>query len=384
MSVLVPLDELRTRTSIKWTLYGDDVLPAWVAEMDFALASPIAAALHAAVDRGDIGYRSGAGYAEAVAAYADRTWGWTFDPRRVTIIADVVSGVAEAITYLTEPGSSVVINTPVYPPFFSTVREGAKRGLVEVPHIRHDDGEYTWDLEAMEEAFSRPEVTCYLMCHPHNPTGSVARRADLEAIAAMAERHAVAVVSDEIHGPLAYPDAPHVPYLAVAGDDANAVCVTSASKSWNIPGLKCAHIVTTARSAPAIAKMPMEATFGTGHLGVIAGIAAFEQGQAWLDEVVALLDINRRALEGLVAERLPGVGYRIPDATYLAWLDLRNTGLGDNPYEALLEHGRVALSPGPNYGNNGKGFARLNFATSPAILEEIIDRVAQGLAAARS
>lgn len=381
MSVLVPLENLRERRSIKWSLYPADVLPAWVAEMDFSIAPPIAEALHAAIDRSDIGYRNASGLGEAFADYSSRTWGWQFDPKSVTAVGDVVTGVAETIRHLTEPGSSVVINTPVYPPFFSSVRDVAKRGIVEAPLRRQDDGCYAWDLEAMEQAFARPEVTAYLMCHPHNPTGTVATRADLEAIAEMAQRHGVAVVSDEIHGPLAYPGTEHLPYLAIAGDDANAVCVTSASKSWNIPGLKCAQVVTTSRSAPAIAGMPMEITFGSGHLGVLAGIAAYEQGQPWLDEVVAILDSNRTALADLVATRLPGVGYHVPDATYLAWLDFRGVGGGDNPYDTLLEAGRVALSPGPNYGSNGKGFARLNFATSPEILEQVVDRVAVGVAA---
>ena len=384
MDIFVPLEELRKRRSAKWRVYPSDVLPAWVAEMDFALAEPIARELQDAVARGDIGYRDATGLGEAFAGYAQHAWGWAVEPRRVTVVADVVTGVAQSIMQLTEPGTSVVINTPVYPPFFSSVRDVAGRGLHEVPLKRSESGSYSWDLEGMAEAFSRPEVSAFLMCHPHNPTGSVATRHELETIAALAAEHDVVVISDEIHGPLVLPDADHIPYLAVAGEDARAVCVTSASKSWNIPGLKCAQIIASSRTAPEIAAMPMEVTFGAGHLGVMGAIAAFTQGSLWLDAVIGVLDANRHALVDLVRDRLPGVKYHLPNASYLAWLDFREVGGGDNPYATLLEHGKVALSPGPNYGTGGQGFARLNFATSPEILEQIIDRVAVGVAAMKS
>lgn len=377
------LDTLRQRRSAKWRFYPEDVLPAWVAEMDFEVAPPIAAELEAAIRRSDLGYRDTTGLGEAFAGFAAHSWQWEVEPRRVTAVADVVTGIAESLKHLTEPGSSVVINTPVYPPFFSSVRDVARRELAEVPLLREPDGTYRWDLEGMEAAFARPEVSAYLMCHPHNPTGSVATLAELQAIADLARVHDVVVVADEIHGPLTLPGAVHVPYLKVAGDDARAVVITSASKSWNIPGLKCAQIIASSTTSPVIARMPMEVTFGAGHLGVIAAIAAFTDGQPWLNEVAAVLDANRNDLVDLVAGHLPGVSYAPPAASYLAWLDFAAAGLGDNPAAVLLEHGRVALSPGPNYGPGGTGFARLNFATSPEILRAIIERVALGLDAAR-
>jgi cystathionine beta-lyase len=186
----------------------------------------------------------------------------------------------------------------------------------------------------------------------------------------------VVVIADEIHAPLVLPGAQHTPYLAVAGDQADAVALVSASKAWNLPGLKCAQLVATSATADRMARMPLEVTYGTGHLGVIAAVAAYRHGEPWLAEVVGIIDGNRRLLAHLLAEHLPAARYVQPDASYLAWIDFRPYGLGDDPAAVILERGRVALSPGPTYGTGGAGFARLNLATSPAILREMVGRIA--------
>jgi cystathionine beta-lyase len=372
----ITLEALRSRRSAKWRQYEPDVLPAWVAEMDFPLAEPIAGALHAAIDRSDTGYRSLDGVAQSLAAYAGRTWAWNVDPADVVVVPDVVSGMVHALTVLTAPGDGVVINTPVYPPFFMIVRDITKRSLVEVPMARALDGSYDWDLPAMEVAFARPDVTAYVMSSPHNPTGSVPSRATLLQIAAMAARHGVAVISDEIHGPLVLPGAVHIPYLSLVDGDTRAVTVTSASKSWNIPGLKCAQIVSTPRVSSRISRLlPLETAFGTGHLGAIATVAAYQAGDQWLQHVVSILDGNRRLLKERLTESLPGAGYVPPAASYLAWLDLRAFDLGDDPAARILERGRLALNAGPAFGKEGVGFVRLNFGTSPALVHEIVDRL---------
>ncbi len=370
------LGELRQRQSAKYQRYEADVIPAWVAEMDFPLAPPIAEALHAAIDRSDTGYRSASGLVEALVGYADATWGWQIPPDRVVPMPDVLTGVAQSLLMLTAPGEGVVINPPVYPPFYSTIRDVAGRVVVEVPMSRSADGTHAWDLAAMEEAFARPEVTAYVLCNPHNPTGRVATRAELEAIVDLSERHGVVVISDEIHGPLALPGATHLPYAQLAAEDANAVFLVSASKAWNLPGLKCAQLVGTSRTASAFTeRMPLEVTYGTGHLGVIAAVAAYEAGQPWLDDVVSILDGNRRLVTELLDEHLPLARYVPPEASYLAWIDLREYGLGDDPAEAILDRSRVALSAGPTFGTGGAGYARLNMATSPTILHEIVRRM---------
>lgn len=248
---------------------------------------------------------------------------------------------------------------------------------------RAADGSYDWDLEATEAAFARPDVTAFVMSNPHNPTGSVPSVATLSAIAALAERHGVAVVSDEIHGPLVLPGAEHVPYLSVAPDDANAIILVSASKAWNLPGLKCAQLVATGRTRALVAaRLPIEVTYATGHLGAIAAVAAYRDGGPWLDDVVAIIDGNRRLLADLLAAQVPAATYVPPQASYLAWIDLSAYGLGDDPAAVLLERARVALSAGPTYGTGGAGFARLNIGTSPAILREIVGRIAGALAPA--
>jgi cysteine-S-conjugate beta-lyase len=372
----IDLAALRERQSAKYQYFAADVIPAWVAEMDFPLAAPVAAALHAAIDRSDTGYRSAIGLADALADFARDRWGWGIPRERITPMADVLTGAGWAMRLFTEPGDGVVVTPPVYTPFYSTIRDTTRRTVVEVPLVRADDGTYDWDLAGMEQAFARPDVTAFLMSNPHNPTGTVPTPAMLTAIAEAAAAHGVTVISDEIHGPLALPGSEHVPFMSVAPDDADAVILVSASKGWNLPGLKCAQLVGTARTAPIIAeRLPMDVTYGTGQLGVIASVAAYRDGGPWLDDVVAIIDGNRTLLTELLAEHLPRAGYVPPQASYLAWLDLRAYDLGDDPAAVLLEKGRVALSSGPSYGTGGEGFARLNLATSPRILSEIVRRM---------
>lgn len=376
----ITLASLRDRRSAKYRVYDDDVLPAWVAEMDFPLAEPIADALHAAVDRSDAGYRWTGGLGEALSGFADRVWGWHVPPERVLAVPDILAGLAESLRVLTSPGDGVVINPPIYPPFFSTIRDVARRTIVEVPLCRLSDGSYGYDLPALEAAFARPEVSAYVLCNPHNPTGIVASRAVLESIAELAAQHEVLVVADEVHGPLVLPGADHVPYLSQVADDANAIALVSASKAWNIAGLKCAQVVGTRRtSAELEERLPLEVTYGTGSLGVIAAIAAYERGLDWLADVRQIVDGNRHELSNLLARRLPLAAYVPPQASYLAWIDFSGHGLGDDPAAVLLESGRVALSSGPTFGPGGEGFARLNIGTSPALLAEAVERMARAI-----
>lgn len=373
----ISLDALRERRSAKWRQFAPDVLPAWVAEMDFPLAPPIASALHAAVDNSDTGYMWPGELAEAFSEFAQRSWGWTVASGRVSPLPDVLTGVAQSLLHLTAPGDGVVINPPVYPPFWTTIDNVVRRNVVEVPMARSADGRYDWDLDAMERAFARPDVTAYVMSNPHNPSGTVATAETVSAIAALSARHGVVVIADEIHAPLVLPGATHVPYLSVADDDANAVVLLSASKAWNIPGLKCAQLISTGRtSTTLVANIPLEVTYASGHFGVMAAIAAYREGRPWLSDVIGVLSDNRALLADLLAEQLPRAWYRPPEASYLAWIDMTAYGLDDDPAEVLVDRAKVALSSGPTFGAAGRGFVRLNFATSPAILREIVQRVA--------
>jgi cystathionine beta-lyase len=367
----ISLDELRVRRSAKWQRYPPDVLPAWVAEMDFPLAPPVHAAIAEALAHDDTGYAMSNGLAEAFAAFATSRFDWTIDVARTLLVADIMSGVAEVLLALTAPGDRIVVNPPVYPPFFSVVGE-VGREVVEAPLAP----DWRLDLDALERAFAGG-ARAYLLCNPHNPTGTVFTRDELGAVADLAVHHGVLVVSDEVHAPMTLPGATHIPYLTVAE---HGLALVSASKAWNVAGLKSALIVAgSEESAAELARIPAHVSYHAGHFGVIAAIAAFRDGAPWLDGLVAHLDVQRRRLAELLAAELPSVRMVSPEAGYLVWLDCRELGLGDDPSEAFLERGRVALSPGPTFGIEGKGYARLNVATSGAILTEAVARMARSV-----
>lgn len=368
------LVSLRERTSAKWRFYGPDVLPAWVAEMDFTLAEPIAQALHAALDRSDTGYRWADEVPQALSAFAGEEWGWSIDPAHVIVLADVMSSIAQSLEHLTEHGSHVVINPPVYPPFFSTVEKVCRRHLREVPLIVRE-GTYRLDLAGLEMAFSDPQVQAYVMCSPHNPTGTVHSESDLRAIAELASVHGVVVIADEIHAPMTLSGSRHTPFLSAASGvpGLRAVSCVSASKTWNIPGLKCAQLVASDSVIDILREaVPLEATFGVGHFGVLGTIAAYLEGGPWRAEMLDVLDRRRRQLhDGLTG--LGGVRVVWPQASYLAWVHLPM--LGEDPAAVLLEQAMLAVSSGLPFGAPGLGHARINYATSEAILDEIIGRV---------
>ena len=369
------LERLRLRRSAKWARYPADVLPAWVAEMDFPLAEPVRVALAEAVELDDTGYAwpEAVGLAEAFAEFAGRRLGWEVDPARVSPAGDVVGALIAVLRAVTGPGDRVVINTPVYHPFFAVIAEVGCE-LVEAP-LR--DGEL--DPEGIDAAFAAG-ARALILCSPHNPLGSVPSREQLRQVAAAAAEHGAWVLADEIHAPLTLPDAEHVPFLGVSAAAAeHGIAFCSASKTFNLAGLHCAQMVTASeRAAAVIAGLPFGATH-CGHLGAIASAAAFRGGEEWLDAVLAVLDHNRRLLGERLAELLPEVGYTPPRAGYLAGLDLRPLGLGDDPAAALLERGRLALNSGPDFGPPGAGFARLNFGTAPVLVEEAVTRIARAV-----
>ncbi len=371
-----PLSLLRTRTSAKWREYPDDVLPLWVAEMDYPLAAPIAEALIAAVHRSDTGYiGTDRRLPDAFAAFAAERWNWAVDPRQVTTTTDVSVAIVEVLRAIISPGDSVVVSPPVYPPFFELLPE-AGAATVEVP-LRHDSGGWSIDLDGLERAFAAG-AKAYLLCNPHNPLGHPHPASQLVALASLAAKYGVTVVSDEIHGPLALPGATFTPFLSVS-DEARAfgVCVTSASKAFNLAGLKCAIIVTASTvNAALVAALPDEVVARTGLFGQLASVAAFESGVAWLDGAIRALDESRALLRDLLTRHLPEVGYEPPAASFLAWLDFRALDWGDDPAVRALERGRVALTPGPSFGTGGTGHLRLNFACSPELLDEAIRRLA--------
>jgi cystathionine beta-lyase len=385
------LRQLRLRTSMKWRKNADDVLPLWVAEMDVQLPPSVAEALRRAIDIGDTGYPCGTAFAEAVSEFASRRWQWQdLQVARTAIVPDVMLGAVEMLRLVTDRGDAVVVNPPVYAPFYAFVSHDGRR-VVEAPL----GGDGRIDLGALEEAFVRASASggrvAYLLCNPHNPTGTVHTFDELRAVAELARRFGVRVVSDEIHAPVILPGARFVPYLTVPGAE-NGLALISASKAWNLSGLKAALAIAGPEAAADLRRMPEEVSHGPSHLGVIAHAEAFRSGGEWLDALLSGLDENRTLLGDLVAEHLPGVRYQWPQGTYLAWLDCRELGFDEEaagglavvadvagPARWFRDHARVALSSGHVFGTGGAGHVRLNFATSKAILTEAISRMGRAL-----
>ena len=377
LSVL-SLDRLRRRTSMKWRTYPADVLPLWVAEMDVPLAGPVVTAVTRALELGDTGYPAGTAYAEALAGFADKRWGWgVLAVERTAIVPDVMLGVVEMLKLVTGPGDTVVVNSPVYPPFFQFV-EHMDRQVREAP--LGADGRI--DLVVLQETFRQAVAggrrAAPLLCSPHNPTGTVHTAEELAAVAALADDHGVRVVADEIHAPLTAPGVDFVPYLSVPGAG-SGLSLMSASKAWNLAGLKAALAIAGPEAEADLARLPEEVGHGPSHVGVIAHTAALRDGTPWLEALLAGLDDNRRLLTGLLAEHLPALTHRSAEGTYFAWLDCRTLGLGDDPAEIFLEHGRVAVNSGIPFGTGGAGHVRLNLATSPEVLTEGVRRMAAAL-----
>jgi len=373
------LEELRARRSDKWAKYPPDVLPAWVAEMDFPLAPPVREVLLAAVEIGDTGYANPGDLPAAFSAFAAARWGWAPPVERVFVTGDVMLGVGGVLRLTTAPGDGVVVNTPAYPPFFATIPV-VERRLVEVPLVE-TEAKWELDLEGLERAFASG-ARAYLLCNPHNPTGRVFERSQLEQVAELANRYGVVVLADEIHAPLVESGAVHTPYVSLDDEaGARAVTLTGASKAWNIPGLKCGLIVAGSSELQAELRRAAKLLCDqTGHLGVLASTAAFRHGGAWLDSLLEHLDGNRRHLARLLAAELPQIRYRQPEASYLAWLDCRSLPLGEDPAAVFRERGRVALTRGLDFGSEGAGYARLNFGTSRELLDEAVARMAAAVA----
>ncbi|HEX7355736.1 MAG TPA: aminotransferase class I/II-fold pyridoxal phosphate-dependent enzyme [Mycobacteriales bacterium] len=365
---------LRRRGSVKWRRYPEDVLALWVAEMDFPAPPPVQAAVVDAVARQEYGYPVSDRESDlpaAVAAWEEERYGWRVDPARVHVLPDVLKGVELAVERYSPTDSAVILITPAYMPFFDVPRV-TRRPSIEVPTLV-EDGVRRLDIAGIDAAFARGGGTVVL-CHPYNPVGRSFSADELTSLCEVVDRHGGRVVSDEVHAPLTYAGDRHVPYASISPVAAgHTLTLVSASKAWNLPGLKCAQaIVSSDVDEERWRSLPPLKTHGASTLGIRANVAAFREGGAWLDDAVAFLDGNRRLLADLLAEHLPGVRYTVPEATYLAWLDCRALDLPVEASEFFLTRARVATNPGPAFGTDGAGHVRLNFATSREILERAV------------
>jgi cystathionine beta-lyase len=372
---------LRARGSYKWTAPGPDGFGAAVAEMDFGAAPAILDALAALSGDANFGYLSPVladRLAAACAEFQQRRYYWTVDPALVHHVPDVIKALEIAITRFSRPGSPVILPTPAYMPFLS-VPGSLGREIIQVQML-DDSGFFAFDLDGIEDAF-RAGGDLLIFCNPCNPLGRVFSSDEITQLTGVVDRHGGRVFADEIHAPLVYPGLRHIPYAATSDTAAaHALTATSASKAWNLPGLKCAQVILSSESDQRTwEEMGFFAARGASNPGVVANIAAYRHGEAWLAEVLAYLDDNRRLLAGLLNYHLPQVRYRPPGGTYLAWLDCTAMDLPGSPGELVTDRARVTVIDGPAFGDGGAGAFRLNFATPQPILTEMVERVAAAL-----
>jgi cystathionine beta-lyase len=309
-----------------------------------------------------------------LAKFSKARWGWEIDPEQVFTATDVGVGMVEMARTVVNPGDLIMINSPVYHNMNNWITE-LKCKSYDAPLIK-TGLHYTIDLNAIERGYAAG-VKAHFLCNPHNPVGTVFTREELAELAELAKKYNVTIFSDEIHAPLTYDAEKFTPFLAVS-DVAREVgiCVTAASKSWNLAGLKCATVVTAHPKQQERAKsMPDAVHFRASLFGAVASATAYECAD-WLDDAIETFESNRKYLKNLLTQSLPTVGYRIPDFSYLAWLDLSGLNLGENPAQVLLEKGKLALNAGITFGPESGNFVRLNFATSEEMLDEAVSRMA--------
>ena len=380
------VDRRRTDSS-KWQKYGPDILPLWVADMDFQSPEPVIRALRDRVEHGVFGYLA-LEQPEFHELFADRLlkrYGWRVSPDAVVIIPGVIPGFNVAGRILTAPGDGLILQTPVYPPI---LRAASSIGLTreEAPLARRADGRYEIDVDAFSAAI-RERTRFFLLCNPHNPVGRVFTRDELTSLAQVCLRRGLAIVADEIHCELTLGSNRHTPIASLDPEIAErTITLMAPSKTFNLAGLKCSVAVipnATLREKFIAGRIDLVQTVNV--FGYTAAFAAYRDGQPWLDELLRYLEANRDFVAGYVRSRLPGVSVFPPEATYLAWLDCRNAGdAGRDPFRFFLERGRVALNDGTLFGPGGTGFVRLNFGCPRSLLAQALDRMRGALTGDRA
>jgi len=376
------LIDRRHSDSEKWRAYGDGVLPMWVADMDFRSPEPVIRALAARVEHGVFGYGvEPQELRSLLVERLERLYGWKVAPEAIVFLPGVVIGFRLACRAVAEPGDGVLVQTPVYPPILRAWRDtGLSRREMEL--TRGPDGQYSIDFDAFERAID-PRTRVFILCNPHNPVGRAFRDDELERMAEICLRHGVTICSDEIHGDLIFSGHRHRPIASLAPEIAeHTVTLMAPSKTFNIAGLHCAFAV--------VPNAELRARFAAAQGGLVphpsildytAALAAYREGQAWLDAVLAYLQGNRDYLVEYVRTKLPGIQVGVPEATYLGWLDCRAAGIPCNPQQFFLERAGVALNDGAAFGPGGEGFVRLNFGCPRALLTEGLERMRAALAA---
>ncbi|MCZ0737840.1 MalY/PatB family protein [Phreatobacter sp. AB_2022a] len=376
----IPFDRKATTDCKKWHYYPDGVLPMWVADMDFAAAEPVLAAIRQRLDHPVLGYANPPDSLREAIVGALRDWhGWAVDPSALVFLPGVDPGVNMAFKAFLAPGDGVVVQTPLYRPLLNAPKHWDLQ-RIDVPIVPAGAG-FDIDAERLKPALARARAL--LLCNPHNPTGRVLTRAELSFLAAECERSDLLIVSDEIHCDLVHAGARHIP-IATLGPEiaARTITLMSASKTFNIPGLKTAFAIVP---NPDLRKRFEAARLGmvdsNNLLGLAATEAAYRSGRPWRDQLMAYLAANLDHLEAEIAARFPAITFRRPEATFLAWLDCSALGLKPTPHAFFLDRARIGFSAGEEFGREGFGHVRMNFGTPRALLDEALARMSAGLAA---
>lgn len=377
----LPIDTLRSRQSAKWLRYGADVIPAWVADMDFLPAPAIQEAVERLVRTQDYGYpqrdgdRAELAVSRAFAARMQARFGWQADVSLTLPITDLVQGTFASILAFSDPGDGVILQIPSYPPFRESILDTGRRLISH--QVRYEGDRIDMNIEALEKLVD-DRTRIILLCSPHNPSGHVYRRAELEAIAELAIRRDLTVIADEIHCDLVYPGQAHIPFASLGPDvAARTVTLNSATKSFNIPGLRCAvmHFGDKAMRDRFQARVPKRVLGSPGSFGIDATVAAWTASQPWLDDVLAHLLTARDHVADVIAKELPALRFYVPEATYLGWIDCTALSLPTTAFRFFLDRAKVGFSAGETFDPLCPGHVRFNFATSLDIIDQILDRM---------
>lgn len=370
----------RGSDSVKWGLYGEDVLPLWVADTDFSAPKEVLAALQARVKHGVLGYpQEPPELAELVVERMQQRYNWKISPKDVLIVPGVVPGFNLTCQAILQPGESLLVQPPVYPPILKAAQHAGGHSI-EVQLIRRADGSYEVDFDALE-AMIEEDTRCLLLCNPHNPVGKVFSKEELEKLAEICLRHKMIICSDEIHSDLIFSGSQHIPVAALSEEiGQNTVTLIAPSKTFNIAGLECAVLIC---SNPELMKKIKSARRGliggVNVLGLTAAVAAYRDGDEWLTAMMKLLEENRDHLAETIKEKMPQIKMHTPDATYLAWLDCSELKLDEPPFDFFLNKAKVALNKGDDFGAGGEGFVRLNFGCTREILDEALGKMEKAI-----
>jgi cystathionine beta-lyase len=371
----------RRYESVKWHYYDEDVLPMWVADMDFRSPEPVIRALQERVEHGVFGYGwDPPELREVIVDRLQHLHGWEVSPEALIFFPGVVTAFNMVCHAFGSPGDGVLLQTPVYSPMLYAPA-GAGLTNDEMELTRCPDGRYEVDFELFQQTIS-DRSRIFMLCNPHNPVGRAFRREELAEMAEICLRHDILICSDEIHCDLVFEGTEHLPIATLGPEVADqTITLMAPSKTFNVPGLKCSlAIVQNADLRKTLAETHTGLVHGINVMGYTAALAAYRDGQPWLDEVLAYLQANLDLLEEYVKTHLPGVSMCRPEATYLAWLSCHQAGIPGNPYEFFLKEARVAMNDGERYGQGGEGFVRLNFGCPRSRLMEGLDRMREALA----